>query len=120
MRFPDLRDRFLRYVKIDTRSDENSKSSPSTPGQWDLAHALEGELRDMGLDDVTVSTHGCVFATLKTSKQGEIPTIALIAHLDTSPDVSGSHVHPLIHLSYDGGDIVLSQKDNILLRSFGF
>lgn len=116
MKFPDLQDRFLRYVKIDTQSDENSESSPSTSGQWDLAHTLEGELRDMGLDDVYVSTHGYVFATLKTNRPGEIPTIALIAHLDTSPDVSGSHVHPRIHESYDGQDILLSQKDNSRLR----
>ncbi len=116
MRFPDLQDRFLRYVKIDTQSDENFESSPSTPGQWDLALLLEGELRDMGLDDVTVSTQGVVFATLKTNQSGEVPTIALIAHLDTSPDVSGSQVRPLIHASYDGGDIPLSQEDDIRLR----
>ena len=116
MKFPDLHDRFLRYVKIDTQSDENSESSPSTSGQWDLAHALEDELRDMGLDDISVSTCGYVFATLKTNGPGEIPTIALIAHLDTSPDVSGSHVHPRIRESYDGHDILLSQKDNIRLR----
>lgn len=116
MKFPDLQDRFLRYVKIDTRSDENSGSSPSTSGQWDLAHTLEGELRDMGLDDVAVSPHGYVFATLKANRSGEIPTVALIAHLDTSPDVSGSHVHPLIHESYGGGDIPLSQTDNVRLR----
>ncbi len=115
MDFPDLLERFLRYVKIDTRSDENSKSSPSTAGQWNLARTLEDDLQAMGLEEVFVSPYGTVFATLKANRQ-KAPTLALFAHLDTSPDVSGSNVNPQIHKPYDGRDILLSGKQDIRLH----
>jgi len=116
MKFPEMLERFFSYVKIDTQSDEESESYPSTKKQFDLLNKLEQELTDMGLDDVKKDKWGYVTATLKTNKKGEIKTIALIAHVDTSPDVSGKDVNPVIHKNYDGKDIILSAKDNVILK----
>ncbi len=116
MEFSGMLERFLSYVKIDTQSDEESESYPSTKKQFDLLNKLEQELTDMGLDDVKKDKWGYVTATLKTNKKGEIKTIALIAHVDTSPDVSGKDVNPVIHKNYDGKDIILSAKDNVILK----
>jgi len=116
MKFPEMLERFFSYVKIDTQSDEESKSYPSTKKQFDLLNKLEEELKELGLDDVNKNKWGYVTATLKTNRKGEIPTIALIAHVDTSPDVSGKNVNPIIHKNYDGKDIVLSEKDNVVLK----
>jgi len=117
MEFPDLLERFLSYVKIDTRSDDNSQTFPSTPGQLTLAERLKAELMEMGLSDVYVNEHGYVFATLKTNQERPSPVIALIAHLDTSPDVSGQGVNPQVHRNYDGRDIVLSRDPEVILRT---
>jgi tripeptide aminopeptidase len=116
MKFPELLDDFLRYVKIDTQSSEESKSFPSTKKQLDLARLLKGELEKMNLEKVKVNKWGYVFATLKTNQNRKMPTIALIAHLDTSPDVSGRDVNPRIHRKYKGQDVILSKKDNIILK----
>lgn len=116
MEFPDLLDNFFRYVKIDTQSDEESTRFPSTKKQLDLARVLKKELEKMKLDDVTMTRWGYVMATLKTNQKKKVPTIALIAHMDTSPDVSGKDVQPRIHKNYRGQDIVLSKKDNITLK----
>lgn len=116
MKFPDLLNSFLRYVKIDTQSSEESESFPSTKKQFDLANLLKKELDEMKLDKVKVNKWGYVFATLKTNQTKKMPTIALIAHLDTSPDVSGKGVKPRIHKNYHGRDLVLSSKDNIVLK----
>jgi len=117
MEFPDLLKRFISYVKIDTRSDEDSQTFPSTAGQLALAEILKDDLLEMGLSDVHVNEHGYVFGTLKTNQDGQSPVIALIAHLDTSPDVSGSGVNPQIHNNYDGRDIILSERPDVIIRA---
>jgi tripeptide aminopeptidase len=116
MEFPGLLDRFLTYVKIDTRSDEDSGTFPSTVTQLDFARRLRQELSEMGLSDATVNDHGYVFATLKSNQIEQPPVVALIAHLDTSPDVSGDGVNPLVHRDYDGRDILLSRDTAAILR----
>ncbi len=116
MQFPDLLNNFLRYVKIDTQSDEESTSFPSTKKQFDLATLLKQELEEMKLENVKINKWGYVFAALKTNQSKKTPTIALIAHLDTSPDVSGKNVKPKLHKNYQGQDVMLSSKDNIILK----
>ena len=116
MEFPNLLDRFLRYVKIDTQSKEDSKSFPSTEKQFNLANLLKDELKFMKLENVQVNKWGYVSASLRTNQKKEVPTIALISHLDTSPDVSGENVNPRIHKNYDGKDIILSKEQGIVLK----
>ncbi len=103
-------DRFLRYVKFDTQSDELTNMTPSTPGQMVFAEALEKELRSLGLSDITLDDNGYLMATLPANTGREIPTIGFIAHLDTSPDMSGHHVNPRIVKDYDGVDIRLNPE----------
>jgi tripeptide aminopeptidase len=100
----DVLDRFLRYVRIDTQSDPESKAYPSTAKQRDLSELLARELQELGLEDAAVDEHGYVFASLPGSAG---PTIGLIAHVDTSPDESGTGVSPQVVRGYDGGDIQL-------------
>ncbi len=100
-------DRFLRYVQIDTQSDESSSSCPSTEKQKDLGRLLVEELRELGLRDVEMDDHGYVYATLPSNSPKEVPVVALLAHQDTSPEAPGAGVRPVVH-DYDGGDIVLS------------
>ncbi|MDO4461643.1 MAG: peptidase T [Bacteroidia bacterium] len=112
-------DRFLKYVMMDTQSDETTELTPSTPGQMKLAHVLEGELKEMGMQDVTVSEYGYVMATLPATNaelEAKKPVVGFIAHMDTSPDFSGVHVKPRIVEKYDGGDIVLNEALNIVLK----
>ena len=124
MIFPDMLDRFIRYVKIDTQSAENSKSFPSTQKQFNLARLLKTELEELGLLEVNLNKYCYLTATLKSNWTHNSPTIALFAHLDTSPDVSGSNVSPIIHHDYTGKDIILSKerglsikvKDNLYLK----
>jgi len=103
-------DRFLRYVKFDTQSDELTNMTPSTPGQMVFAQALEKELRSLGLSDITLDDNGYLMATLPANTSREIPTIGFIAHLDTSPDMSGHNVNPRIVKDYDGTDIRLNPE----------
>jgi len=101
-------DRFLEYVKIDTQSREGSDTYPSTPGQLDLLRRLHDELLDLGLEDVAMDEHGYVYATLPaTSTKSEVPVVGFIAHVDTSPEMSGAGVRAVIHRDYDGRDLVL-------------
>jgi tripeptide aminopeptidase len=121
MSAPDLRarcaERFLRYVTFDTRSDEASKIFPSTPGQLVLLRVLAGELRELGIEDVAMDDHGYVFATLPATATGaDLPTIGFIAHVDTSPEMSGRDVRPIVHRAYDGRDIVLPDDPSAILR----
>jgi tripeptide aminopeptidase len=113
---PTLLDRFLAYVRIDTQADEHSTSSPSTAGQLDLSRLLADECRAMGLADVTLSAHGVVMATVPATVSRAAPTIALVAHVDTSPETSGRAVHPLVHANYTGGDIVLPGAPGRVIR----
>lgn len=108
-------DRFLRYVSFDTRSDEDSLTTPSTPGQLHLAEYLAQELADIGMDDVSLDANGYVMATLPATTPREgIPTVGFIAHMDTSPDMTGKDVKPRI-VTYDGGMIVLNEAERIVL-----
>lgn len=108
-------DRFLKYVTFDTQSDEGTGTTPSTPGQFVLARELVKELEAIGLEDITLDEKCYLMATLpaNTSKEN-VPNIGFIAHLDTSPDLSGKNVTPRI-LKYEGGSIVLNQEDKIIL-----
>ena len=110
-------DRFLRYVTYDTRSDEKSATYPSTPGQLVLLGDLAAELRELGLADATLDQHGYVMATVPatTSKAG-VPAIGFIAHVDTSPEMSGASVEPIVHRRYDGRDLVLPKAPDTVLR----
>ncbi len=111
----NLLNRFLRYVQIDTQSDPESKTSPSTVKQFDLAKLLVEELRELGLSDVKLDEHCYVYATLPGNVDRQVPVIGFIAHLDTTPDFTGSNVNPLVHENYDGGDLVLNKDLNIIL-----
>src|SRR5688572_10583299 len=95
-------DRFLRYVTIDTRADERSSSSPSTPGQLVLMRLLVDELTAIGVQDATLDAHGYVMATIPATIAGDVPTIGFIAHVDTSPEMSGADLRPLVHARYPG------------------
>ncbi len=108
-------DRFLRYVKVDTQSDERSSSVPSTEGQLVLARMLAGELRELGLKDAAVDEHGYVTATLPANNGGKGLVVGWIAHMDTSPDMRGANVQPRIHRNYDGGEIRLDREGRYVL-----
>jgi tripeptide aminopeptidase len=109
---PDLLERFLRYVRVDTQSARGRAGSPSTPGQLDLARLLVDELREIGLRDAELDEHGYVFATLPGPEGA--PVIGLLAHMDTSPDAPGSGVEPIVHPNYDGGAIELPRGGTVL------
>lgn len=108
-------DRFLQYVKFDTQSDELTNLTPSTPGQMIFAQHLEKDLRQLGLADISLDDNGYLMATLPANCDKRVPTVGFIAHLDTSPDMSGHHVSPRIVEKYDGGNIVLNADKNIVL-----
>jgi tripeptide aminopeptidase len=108
-------DRFIRYVKIDTQSQHDSESYPSTAKQLDLAKLLEKELRELGLSDVELDQYGYVTATLASNIEKDCPTVGFIAHMDTSPDASGENVKPRIIENYDGKDILLNEEENLIL-----
>lgn len=110
-------DRFLRYVRIDTRADDSSTTCPSTPGQLVLQRMLAGELRDIGLTDVSVDDNGYLTATVPASAAGDVPVIGFIAHVDTSPEMPADGVKPLVHREWDGSDIVLPDDPTAVLRA---
>lgn len=111
--------RFLKYVSFDTQSDENSETFPSSQKQFSLANYLADELRQIGLSDIEVDENCYVTATLPQNCDGELPTIGFIAHLDTSPDVSGKDVKASV-VKFDGNDIVLNSEQNIALSPSEF
>lgn len=113
-------DRFLDYVKFDTQSDELTNMTPSTPGQLKFAEYLEGKVRELGLTEVTLDENGYLMATLPANTSEPLPTVGFIAHLDTSPDMSGRHVNPRIVPAYDGGDITLNAEAGIVLSPSEF
>lgn len=108
-------DRFLSYVKVDTQSDPNSETTPSTQKQWDLAHALVKELIAIGMKDVSIDNNAYIMATLPSNVDHDVPVIGFISHFDTSPDFTGTNVNPQIFENYDGKDIVLNKEKNIVL-----
>jgi len=107
-------ERFIRYVKVFTQSDHDSKTFPSTRRQFDLARLLADELGELGLVDVRMDESGYVYGTLPANTTGSAPVIGFIAHVDTSPDLSGENVKPQI-VDYQGGDIILNPENNIIL-----
>jgi tripeptide aminopeptidase len=112
-----LLDRFCRYVRFDTQSDENATTYPSSTGQLELGRTLVDELQAIGLKDAVQDSHGIVLATIPATVVRSAPTIAWIAHLDTSPETSGHNVQPIVHRAYDGGDIVLPGDPSKVLRA---
>ena len=111
-------DRFLRYVTYDTQSRENSNSYPSTPGQLTLLRALVDELREIGIADAEMDRYGYVMATIPaTTQTADVPAIGFIAHVDTSPEMSGAGVKPIVHRAYDGRDLVLPDDPSAVLRA---
>ncbi len=115
-----LVDRFLNYVKYETTSDESSSSVPSTKSQLEFGKALYKELKEIGLSDVTIDENGYVMATLPSNIDRDVPTIGFIAHMDTSPDMSGKDVKAKIITNYDGKDIVLNEEKNIVMKVSDF
>ena len=113
-------DRFLKYVTFDTQSDENTGVTPSTEKQMVFAKYLKEELEKLGLEDISLDDNGYLFATLSANVDRPVPVIGFIAHMDTSPDMSGAGVKPRIVEKYDGKDIVLCNKDNIVLSPAQF
>jgi len=108
-------DRFISYVTIDTESDPNSETTPSTQKQWDLANKLVEELKQIGLEDVTIDEKAYIMATLPSNVEHEVPVIGFISHFDTTPDFTGANVKPQIIENYDGKDIVLNEAEQIIL-----
>jgi tripeptide aminopeptidase len=113
-------EKFLRYVKYDTESDPESNTVPTTPGQKVLAHQLGKELSEIGLVNIDVDNNGYVMAELPSNMDKKVPVAGLIAHMDTSPDMSGKDVKPQFVENYDGGDIVLNKEHNIVLSPKDF
>ena len=113
-------ERFLKYVVFDTQSDESTGVTPSTEKQMVFARYMKTELEDLGLKDITLDDNGYLFATLPSNVNRPIPVVGFIAHMDTSPDMSGENVRPRIVEKYDGTDIVLSAEDNIVLSPADF
>lgn len=115
-----LVERFLKYVSFDTQSSEETEVTPSTPGQMVFAKYLKEELESLGLEDITLDEHSYLFATLPANIDKPVPTIGFIAHMDTSPDMSGKDVSPRIVQNYDGSDIVLCAEENVVLSPSQF
>ena len=111
----ELIQRLITYAGIDTQSNDDSETCPSTPGQLELARRLEAELREIGLTEITLDENGYVMATLPATTDKPVPTIGFLAHMDTAPDFSGKDVQPQIVENYDGGDIVLDGDNGIVL-----
>lgn len=116
----DVLQRFLKYVTFDTESCDGATTVPTTPGQMVFAQYLKEELQAMGLDDVVLDEKGYLYATLPSNSCNELPTIGFISHLDTSPDMSGKNVKPRVIKAYGGGNILLNEKDDIILSAVDF
>ncbi|MBN1791716.1 MAG: peptidase T [Bacteroidales bacterium] len=114
-----LVERFIRYAKINTRSDESSRTCPSTPGQLELAHLLTEELKEIGIQDITLDENGYLMATLPANISKEVPVVGFLAHLDTSPDSKSGSVEPQI-VEHLGKGIILNKEENIILSPLEF
>lgn len=112
-----VKDRFIKYVQIDTQSDPVSTTQPSTLKQLDLSKVLVQELKEMGINDVELDEYGYVYATIpSTTSKKDVPVICFCAHVDTAPDASGTGVKPIIHSNYQGQDIVLPDDTSVVIR----
>lgn len=116
----ELIKRFTSYVKVDTQSDESSETCPSTEGQWTLLRMLVEELKEIGMDEVTIDENGYVMATLPANTEKDVPTIGFLAHVDTATDFTGKNVNPQLHENYDGGDIVLNETQKVVMTTKDF
>src|SRR5207248_2047720 len=115
-----LLDRFCRYVRFDTRADEQATTYPSSPGQLVLGKMLVEELSAIGLKDAVQDEHGIVTASLPATMKRAVPTIAWLAHMDTSPETTGTNVKPIVHRNYNGSDITLPGDPTKVLRPTEF
>ncbi len=114
----NITDRFLKYVSFHTTADENTKTTPSTPGQMVFAKYLADELKSIGLKEVDLDKNGYIMATLPAnSDKKDIPTIGFVSHMDTSPDAEGKDIQARVVENYDGGDILLNEKEVIVLET---
>ncbi len=116
----EIIERFTSYVKVDTQSNEDSNTCPSTPGQWTLLNMLVDELKSIGMEEVTIDDNGYVMATLPSNTDKEVPTIGFLAHVDTATDFTGKDVKPQIVENYNGSDIVLNEALHIVLSPKDF
>ena len=116
----DIVDRFIKYARIDTQSDENSTQTPSTQKQFNLAKEVEQEALEMGLTDVSLDNNCYLMATLPANTQKRLPVIGFISHFDTSPDMSGKNVNPRIVKNYDGKEIILNESKEVILSPADF
>jgi tripeptide aminopeptidase len=114
MKKQDILNRFISYISIDTESDPNSDTTPSSEKQWDLARKLHRELLEMGMSDVTIDENAYIMATLPSNVDHLVPTIGFISHFDSTPDYTGKDIKPQIIENYDGGDIPLKGSDLVL------
>ena len=115
----ELKERFLKYVAVNTQSDENSETFPSTAGQWDLLNMLVEEMKLLGLEDVSIDKYGYAMGTIPATPGKEsAPVIGFLAHVDTSPDMSGKDVRPRVIENYDGGDIMLNPSLTMTVADF--
>jgi tripeptide aminopeptidase len=113
-------ERFMRYVQVDTQSDPQSSTQPSTEKQKDLSRILVDELKQMGLGDAHLDEHGYVYATLPANTKKKVPVICFCSHVDTAPDASGTGVKPIVHKNYQGADIVLPDDNSIVIKKEDF
>ncbi|MCY8913436.1 peptidase T [Bacillus atrophaeus] len=111
----EIIERFTTYVKVDTQSNENNDTCPSTPGQLTLANMLVEELKSIGMEEAAIDENGYVMATLPSNTEKNVPTIGFLAHVDTATDFTGKHVNPQIVEDYDGKDIVLNEELQVIL-----
>jgi len=110
-----ITERFIKYITIDTQSDPENPAFPSSEKQWDLAHVLVDDLKAIGMQDVILDDNCYIMATLPSNVAFEVPTIGFISHIDTSPDYTSTNVNPQIHKNYNGTDIILNEKEDIVL-----
>lgn len=115
-----LLEKFLKYVQIDTQSEENTETYPSTKKQFDLAHILVKELKEVGLSDVSVDQYGYVTATLPSNIDKDVPVIGFLAHMDTAPDMSGTGVKPKVFENYNGEDLVINKELGVKISTSEF
>ncbi|MCR8643234.1 peptidase T [Paenibacillus sp. N1-5-1-14] len=116
----ELMERFISYAKVDTQSSDESETCPSTPGQLAFANQLVEELKQIGMEEVTIDENGYVMATLLSNTDRDVTTIGFLAHVDTATDFTGANVNPQVIESYEGGDIVLNQELNVVLSPKSF
>jgi len=116
----NVQERFLHYVSFDTQSDEHSQTTPSSLKQLKLAEALVDEMKAIGIEDAYVDEFGIVYGTIPATTKKDVKSIGFIAHMDTSPDMSGRDVKPRIVKSYDGSDIVLNEELGIKMGVHDF